>query len=261
MKIENINQIVTYLRSTLYVSKKTYIDDFSNYPRPFYNFLLMLEGEAFFKISSEKTISAKPGDIIWLPKGSTFYVEWRGSNASWHVIHFDFSYSFNPFLNRITNPQKLNFSQPLSLLKDFQLLSTENNPYLILSAFYRVFGNLFSLIEMRKNPQQKLIRPALNYLELHYKEKIYIKDLAAMCLLCRSKFQYLFKNITNMTPIAYKNVLIIQALQRNLILEPEKSLEDFVFEYGFDSTTYMCRLFKKITGKTPTEYRKNESSL
>ena len=205
MKTENIKQIITYLRSTLYVSKKTYYDDFSNYPRPFYNFLIMLEGEAFFRISPEKTITAKSSDIIWLPKGSTFYVEWRGSNASWYVIHFDFSYSFNPFINRITTPQKLAFPQPLNLLKDFQLLSNEKNPYLIMSTFYHVFGNLFSLIELKKDSQQKLIRPALNYLELHYKEKIYIEDLAAMCLMCRSKFQYLFKTITNMTPIAYKN--------------------------------------------------------
>ena len=261
MKAENVKQIITSLRSTLYTSNKTYSDDYSNTPRPFYNFLIMIEGAAYFQISPEKSILAEAGDIIWLPKGSTFHVEWRGTHASWHVVHFDLSSAFNPFLNRITSPQKLNYPTPLHLLEDFQRLSVEKNPYLILSTFYRIFAYLFPLIERKSNPQQKIIQPALTYLEAHYREKIYIKELASMCLLSRSKFQLLFKQITNKTPIAYKNVLLIQALQKTLVFESNKSLETLSFEYGFDSTVYMCRLFKKIVGKTPTEYRTKQSLL
>lgn len=261
MKPENVKQIITSLRSTLYISNKTYSDNYSNTPRPFYNFLIMLEGSAYFQISPEKSILAKAGEVIWLPKGSTFHVEWRGANASWHVVHFDLSSSFNPFLNRNTYPQKLDHPNTSILLKDFQDLSIETNPYLILSTFYRIFAHLFPLIERNKNPQQKIIQPALTHLETHYKEKIYLNDLASMCLLSRSKFQLLFKQITNMTPIAYKNLLLIQALQQTLVLEPNKSLETLAFEYGFESTVYMCRLFKKLVGKTPTEYRLKQSLL
>ena len=261
MKIENVKQIITSLRSTLYTSNKTYSDNYYHSPRPFYNFLIMIEGTALFQVTPEKSILAESGDIIWLPKGSTFHVEWRGTPASWHVVHFDLSFSFNPFLNRITYPQKLNYPNPFNLLKDFQYLSIEKNPYLVLSTFYRIFAYLFPLIERKRDPQQKIIRPALNHLETHYKEKIYIKELASMCLLSRSKFQSLFKEITNMTPITYKNVLLIQALQQSLLLEPDKSLEELAFEYGFESTVYMCRLFKNLTGNTPTEYRNKQSLL
>lgn len=221
----------------------------------------MLEGEAYFQIFPEKSILIKPGDLIWIPKGSTFRVEWRGTPASWYAIHFDFSPSFNPFLNRITGLQILNYPTPFGLLKDFQLLSIEKNPYLILSTFYRVFANLFPLIASHKDSRQKIIRPALDYLNLHFKEKIYIKKLAAMCLLSRSQFQELFKKITGLTPIAYKNLLLIQALQQALLFEQDKSLEELAVEYCFNSMVYMCRLFKKSTGKTPTEYRKNSSPL
>lgn len=260
MRAENVKQIITSLRSTLYTSEKTYSDDYSNTPRPFYNFLIMLEGTACFQLSAEKSILAQAGDIIWLPKGSTFFVEWRRS-ARWHVVHFDFSASFNPFLNRITYPQKLNYQNVFDLLKDFQDLTIEKNSLLILSIFYRIFAHLYPLIERTKNPQQKIIQPALTYLETHYKEKVYIQDLASICLLSRSKFQSLFKQITNMSPIAYKNLLWIQALQQTLVLEPNKSLDELAFEYSFESTVYMCRLFKKLVGKTPTEYRTKQSLL
>lgn len=261
MKTENVKQIITSLRSTLYVSQKTYSNNFTNSPRPFYNFLLMLEGEAHFLIAHDKSILVKAGDLIWLPKGSTFHVEWRGTPASWHVIHFDFSASFNPFLNRITDPQILKHPHPFKLLKYFQILSYEKNPYLILSTFYQVFAELFPLITTRRNLRQKIILPALDYLELHYKEKIYTKKLASLCLLSRTKFQSIFKEITNMTPIAYKNLLLIQALQQALLLERDKSLEELAAEYCFNSMVYMCRLFKKTTGKTPTEYRNGNSFL
>lgn len=261
MKTENVKQIITALRSTLYVTQKNYSDNFTNCPRPFYNFLLMLEGEACFRISPDKSILIKSGNLIWIPKGSTFHVEWRGMPARWYAIHFDFSPSFNPFLNRIMGLQILNHPDPFSMLNDFQLLSEEKNPYLILSVFYRVFANLFPLIAGHNDSNLKIIRPAVNYLNLHFKGKIYIEKLANMCLLSRSKFQELFKKITGLSPIAYKNQLLVQSLQQALLFEQDKSLEELSDEYGFNSMVYMCRLFKKSTGKTPTEYRKKSSLL
>lgn len=252
------------MRSTLYTSRKNYNDDFTSYPRPFYNFLLMLEGEAEFKISAGKSITVKSGELIWIPKGSTFFARWRVSEsgiARWYAIHFDFSSPFNPFLNKVTEPQILNFENPLSILNDFNALSNETNPYLILSVFYRVFAKIFPLIAVRSDSRQKIIRPALDYIELHYKEKLYTKCLASACLLSRSKFQYVFKRIMNMTPIEYKNLLLIQSLQQALLLERDKTLEEISAEYCFNSTAYMCILFKKATGKTPTEYRKTNSLL
>jgi YesN/AraC family two-component response regulator len=188
-------------------------------------------------------------------------VEWKGARASWHVIHFDFSFPFNPFLNKTSRPQILQVENAFLLLKDFQLLTNEKNPHLILSLFYRIFGNLYGRIKYEDEPKQTIIQPALDYLENHYKEKIYTDKLARLCLLSRSKFQSLFKEITKTSPIAYKNSLLIQSLQQALILDEKKSLETLSVEFGFDSTVYLCKLFKKLTGKTPTEYRKCTFSL
>ena len=262
MNAENVKQIISYLRSTHYFSSKTYSDNYLNSPRLFYNFLLMLEGEARFQINSENVIVLKRGELIWLPKGSTFFVEWIGSSASWYVLHFDFSFSFNPFSKTKTFVQRLDYPTPLDLLPDFQALTNETNPYFTISTFYRMFGKLFPLIHTEKISElQLIIQPALNYIETHYKEKIYVKDLAAICTLSSSRFYYLFKEIVGLSPIDYKNRLLIQNLQQELLMNQNKSLDTLAIEYGFESTVYLCRLFKKITGITPTEARKNNTLM
>jgi len=92
MHIENVKQILTSLRSTRYLTQKTYRFNCTNAPRPFYNFLIMLEGEARFQLNEQECITAQKGDLIWIPKRSTYFVDWMGSPTSWYVIHFDFSF-------------------------------------------------------------------------------------------------------------------------------------------------------------------------
>ena len=40
-----------------------------------------------------------------------------------------------------------------------------------------------------------------------------------------------------------------------LLFDKNKSIEEISNEFGFDSPIYFRRVFKKLTGKTPTEYR------
>ena len=43
-----------------------------------------------------------------------------------------------------------------------------------------------------------------------------------------------------------------------LVADPKKSIETLSAEYGFDSPVYFRRLFKSVTGVTPTEYRSRQ---
>lgn len=262
MYIENVKQIITSLRSTRYFTETNYSDNFTNVPRPFYNFLIMLSGEARFYIGNEKCIIARKGDLIWIPKRSTFFVEWIGSPACWHIVHFDFSFPFNPFANKISKVHKLNFENTNLLLPDFERLTTEGNPYLILSIFYKIFAQLYPLIPTKEISEQRYtIQPAIDYLEVHYKEKIPVDKLAALCLLSVSRFQHLFKEYMGMSPITYKNQILIQHVQQALLINAEQSLENIANEFGFESTIYLCRLYKKITGMTPSESRKSNTLI
>ena len=58
-----------------------------------------------------------------------------------------------------------------------------------------------------------------------------------------------------MTPVEYKNAIIVSRAQRILLDDPTASIEKISERLGFESSIYFRRLFKAQTGKTPREYR------
>lgn len=258
MRKENIKQIIPFLRSAIYVHKNTFYNDYTQAPRPTYNFLIMQEGFANVKMDGE-IFKIEKNDVIWIPKGAKYSVEWKGSPAVFSVLHFHFSNSFDPFSNQHTFIQRLPFTDPETLLHDFWYLKDNGfEDYASLSVFYRIFSILFPLITMSKYEleQQNVIQPAIDYIKNHYREKIQIKNLAELCFISQSRFEHLFKKIMGVSPITYKNNILMQSVQRTLIFDKQISVQAIADLYGFESTVYFCRLFKMTTGLTPTQYRK-----
>ncbi len=263
MTIENIKQIISFLRSAEYVYHKNYYNDYTNAPRPTYNFLIMREGGADLVIDGAK-FEIKKNDVIWIPKNSKYSVEWKGSPVLFSVLHFDFSASFDPFFHQQTTIQHLVFSDIETLLKDFSYLkenSIEN--YTGVYVFYRIFSFLYPLIQKSEyeREEQQSIQPAIEYIETHYREKILIQTLSELCFISQSRFEHLFKKIMGVSPITYKNNILIQHIQQTLISDKSLSVQSIADLYGFDSTVYFCRLFKSLTGVTPTQYRKLNSLI
>ena len=257
MNIENIKQIISFFRSAEYAYSKTYYNDYSNSPRPTYNFLIMKEGEANIVINGESFEFGK-NDVIWIPKNSKYSAEWRGSPL-FSVLHFDYSASFDPFFNIQSGIQRLDYHDIPSLLQDFNYLKEHGiETYGSLSVFYRIFSLLYPLIHKSEyeHKQQQTIQPALDYLEIHYREKLTLKTLSELCFMSPSRFEHLFKEIMGVTPITYKNQVLIQHVQQALIINKSIPIQAIADAYGFESNVYFCRLFKYMTGVTPTQYRK-----
>ena len=73
------------------------------------------------------------------------------------------------------------------------------------------------------------------------------------------RFRHLFKEHFGISPYSY---LISQrvAYAKRLIKNSAISLTDIAFCCGFNSSTQFSNIFKKHTGKTPSEYRKNSNA-
>ena len=68
-------------------------------------------------------------------------------------------------------------------------------------------------------------------------------------------FSGMFKKETDMNFSEYlKKIRIDNA--KNLLLNTENSVEDISYAVGYSDIKYFSRLFKKLTGVTPTEFRK-----
>lgn len=107
---------------------------------------------------------------------------------------------------------------------------------------------------------EESIKPTLNQSELieyvnsNYREKITIEELAFLFKTNRSTLCKEFKTATGKTLVEYINEKKIEKAKKK-IAESTDSFTKIAEDLHFDSIHYFTRLFKKITGMTPTQYR------
>ncbi|MBS6397432.1 MAG: helix-turn-helix transcriptional regulator [Clostridiales bacterium] len=102
------------------------------------------------------------------------------------------------------------------------------------------------------------IRKVMEYIHLHYAEKITLEDLAEQVHLCKSESCRLFRRYMNESMFAY---LLDYRIERSLELLRRTDLDvtQIADRSGFVNPGYFSRIFKRKMGCTPLEYRKSRS--
>lgn len=86
-----------------------------------------------------------------------------------------------------------------------------------------------------------------------------VEEMAAGVGLGLSAFSDKVKNYTGFSPMNYLiNIRISEAIK--LLKKPEVPITSIALDTGFYSSQHFATTFKKITGFTPSEFRKNSSS-
>lgn len=263
MFYSNLNNIFSLLLTEKYVQNKYVVNDFTNLPWQCHNFLFMLEGEGEV-ITNYATISLKQGDFLFIPKNATYVSKWQAKTV-FRSIHFNFAPIVDPLANKNIPIQKIvldDFSSALNSANTLSLYqhSEDENSFLALSSMFSICHVVFPLVSYKEETNTTSVAPAIEFINKHYREKMTIESLATLCYLSPSRFYYLFKKHTGSSPIAYKNRLCILDACGELVRNKNKTVEELAVEYGFESAVYFRRLFKKTTGKTPTEYKNNSIS-
>jgi AraC-like DNA-binding protein len=93
------------------------------------------------------------------------------------------------------------------------------------------------------------------YIEKQYYEKITTSNCAKMLNITESHFCHLFKQITGKTFSLYINQLRVKKAEI-LLRDTSMNITEVGFAVGFSDISYFTRTFTKISGLTPTSYRK-----
>lgn len=95
---------------------------------------------------------------------------------------------------------------------------------------------------------------ALDLVYHHYSEPLTVETAARVAGYSRSNFCILFKKVTGIPFHAYLNDYRIKKAV-DLMYETSDSIETVGFRVGFNDLKTFCRVFKKMMGVSPAEYR------
>lgn len=101
----------------------------------------------------------------------------------------------------------------------------------------------------------KRMREVMQFLLERRFSKIGLEEAAAVANLSKEAFCRFFKLRTQMTFTEYLLQLRIAQAQK-LLLDQEISISEVAFSVGFENLSYFNRVFKRLTGKIPSDYRR-----
>lgn len=100
-----------------------------------------------------------------------------------------------------------------------------------------------------------ILKQSLKYINDNVNEKIKISDLANQTRWESQHFNRLFTQYIGSTPYKYIMDKKIEKA-KTLLIETKIPIVQLSFDLGFKSHSNFCSIFKKVTGKTPENFRK-----
>lgn len=103
---------------------------------------------------------------------------------------------------------------------------------------------------------QKEIQKSLDFLQRNFADPVTLAELSKKAGFSESYFCHSFKNCTGYTPFAYLNRLrIVKSCE--LLAQTDKKITEIASLCGFNNISYFNRTFYKMTGTSPSAYRRN----
>ena len=131
----------------------------------------------------------------------------------------------------------------------------------LLSIFAKHLGAISNSIAIKESfLEPEVIQSAKGYISDHYYEHLTLAQISRAVNMSVRYFCKTFKRYSGMTFTGYLSRLRVEQA-KILLLDPHKHISEVAFEVGFESLSQFNRSFKRITGKTPTEYRQDIKNL
>ena len=111
------------------------------------------------------------------------------------------------------------------------------------------------LLVQQANAEPPLIAQAKHFIREHQGEELSLNAVARAVNTSTFYFCKMFKKATGLRFTQYLSRVRIEKA-KNLLLNPNLRVSEIAYEVGFQSLTHFNRVFKRVTGQSPTAYRK-----
>lgn len=218
-------------------------------------------GEALFSERTEQSFTARSGELIYIPKGCCYKMQYTAPNTTFVLIdlemfdkcHKDFLLSKSIALLATDDSSR----RIAGIMAELELCSAvQSLPALFRrkALVYKLLGVVYEMgfmptIKPQKYPQ---ILAGVRLLEQSYLENLPVSRFAEASNISISLFRSLFGKQYGMSPVQYRNRLRIDRAAI-ILSEGSCTVSEAAYACGFENIGYFCRYYKKITGETPTE--------
>lgn len=227
---------------------KNYRHSYKN-GRSKHGFIYILKGKMRDEFMGEDitSLELKAGDLIFIPKGCSYFGNYLEDDTEIRIIQFDILNKQLP--QYLLRPIKIDyFGEGDEFLTIFDSKNNEH-PFFNLSCIYRLLWQIDKMHQGIPKKYRKL-KTALKELKEHFYENMPISYYAELCDMSEVNFRRLFKEYTSKTPIEYRNELRLEAA-RARILSGEYNISEASESCGFSNLSFFIRLYKRKYGHTP----------
>jgi len=226
--------------------------------RPYHCIQFRISGYTVFT-SKNNTIYSKPGDLMFIPKGTGYYKSNR-DNAECYLVLFNTlkEYDSSPRVIHPNNPALYSELFRKGFRSEYNSGVASNA--LRLSLLYEIIGNFQKAYSADYLPtnKSKLIEPAVAYFSENFADSsISVGTLADICGISETYFRQLFQKAYGMNPSRYfQHVRINKAKS---LLKNGYDIQTVSEMCGFCDSSYFTKVFCRECSILPSEYiRENE---
>ena len=265
------------------LSSILHITDIGYYPKALHHFrertepisqfvfIYCIEGAGWFRVG-EQEYAVKANQYFILPAGAPhaygsdennpwtiYWIHFKGKLASYFAGQAARPIEIKPSVqSRISNRNDL-FEE---IFRTLEMGYSHENLLYACSAFHYYLGSLRYLQQYREavrteSDTNDIVTAAIHYMKENLEKKLTLADLATHIGYSPSHFSVLFSKRTGYAPLTYFNQLKIQQACQLLDFTDMK-VNQICYKIGIEDTYYFSRLFSKIMGMSPRDYKKQK---
>ncbi|MEG2403096.1 MAG: AraC family transcriptional regulator, partial [Muribaculaceae bacterium] len=234
-----------------------------------YVLIYCTSGKGWFKINHSKINHIEENQFFILPANvpheygadkihpwSIYWVHFKGVVADFFAQDFDKPTTI-PFSEKSRIIDRIEIFE--EIYKTLELGYSSDNLDYAISTLYYFLGSIKYIGQFRESSKtsensKNIIDVSIRYMRENIENKTTLNDICDYLGYSESHFSNIFKRSTGYAPIQYMLQLKIQVACHLLDFSNLK-VNQICYKIGIGDPYYFSRLFTKIIGKSPTEYR------
>ena len=230
--------------------------NFSKHAHPFFELIFFLEGKASIDAGAE-SVDVLGFDVVIYPPGLE------------HAEHLDLRHRQEIIcLWADTGPTPA-FGHAITLMDErgtlrslFEMVYAEftaNRPCaaeLISVYLNAIFLQVLQHFSEPPREGMPLVERSLGFIHEHYARDFTIDELASQVAVSPSYLFRLFKKRMQVSPMQYRTMIRIDKAKL-LLADQQLTVDEVASRVGFEDPKYFARVFRELTGTTPSAYRRS----